>query len=260
MESLKRSLKYQFRETKGFLLGFWGTVILVDILFYILNSLSSNRFIDFSSNGGSINFSIGFSLGNTGSSDPLSVVGVNFLIIAISMIVYNYKRNYERFPLALSLGMTRRDYFLSFLMDNIFMAFMMAGIQGLLLKIDPILMELVGKEALYEFVNFNLKTDNVLYIILTLFILFLIVISSFNLLASLNYKFGSKLWIVIVAFNILVTAFRINIFDKIFEWIGRITVTRFGLFEIVAILGSIALIYALNYFVTIKTNIKEKAI
>lgn len=260
MESLKRALKYQFRETRGFLMGFWGTVIIVDILFYILNSLSSSNFINFNSNGGSINFSIGLSVGDIGGNDALSVVGINLMIIAISLIIYNYKSNYERFPLSLSLGMTRRDYFTSFLADNIFISFAFAAVQGILLKIDPALMKLVGREPLYEFINFNLKTDNILYIIFSLFILFLAFTSGFNLLSSLNYKFGYKLWIAIVAFNILVTAFRISIFDKLFTQMGDILVTRFGLFEVLAILGSVAVMYILNYFVTINTDIKRRTV
>ncbi|OLS03151.1 hypothetical protein [Tissierella creatinophila] len=252
MEAIKKSIKYQFIESKKFILGFWSTVIVVDIFFYILNDLSSVN--------NSINFNIGFSLGNTEGIDSLSIVGVNLMIIFVALLVYNYERNYESFPLSLSFSMTRKDYFLSFLIDNIVISFIFASIQGVLLKIDPSIVKLVGKEPLYDFINFNLKTDNVLFIIFTLFILFLTFTCVFNLLASLNYKFGYKLWVVIIGINIIISTFNIKTFDKILLSIGNTIATRFGIFEIVVILASVVALYSLNYFVTIKTDIKRKTI
>lgn len=256
MESLKRSLKYQFIESKKFIIGFWSTVILVDIFFYILNSLGPGNFINFNVD----NSSIGFSLGNSEFGNPISVVGVNLIIIVISLLVYNYESNYESFPLSLSLSMTRKDYFLSFLIDNIVIAFISASIQGVLLKIDPSIVRLVGKEPLYDFIKFNLKTDNIFFIIFSLFILFLAFTSAFNLLASLNYKFGYKLWIAIVGVNIIVSIFNIKIFEGIFLWIGNTIASRFGIFETLVISVSVAALYVLNYFITINTDIKRKTI
>ena len=69
MESLKRSMRYQFMETKNFLMKFIATLIFLNILFYILNAISSIH--------------IGFSLGSSGESSPLSVTGSNLLIIVI---------------------------------------------------------------------------------------------------------------------------------------------------------------------------------
>ena len=252
MENIKRAIKYQFIESKKFILEFWITVILVDIFFYILNKLSS------------VNTTIGLSIESSETSTPVSVAGVNLMIIFIASIVYNYERNYESFPLSQSLSMTRKDYFKSFLIDNVVISFIFAIIQGVLLKIDPKIMELVGKEPVYEFINFNLKTDNILFIIFSLFILFLACISFFNLLASLNYKFGYKLWIVIVGFNIILSVFNIkilgNISDKIFKYIEKYLATRFGVFEVIVILVSVAVLYTLNYFITINSNVKKRTI
>lgn len=252
METLKRSLKYQFIETKNFILGFWLTVIFVDIFFYILNNLNSVN--------SSVDFDIGFSLGTSEATSALSVVGVNLMIIFISLLVYNYERNYESFPLSLSLSMTRKDYFVSFLIDNVVIAFIFASIQGILFKIDPNIVKLVGKEPLYDFINFNLATDNILFIIFTLFILFIMFISIFSLLASLNYRFGYKIWIVLVGVNILVSIFHIKIFGRMFSSIGNIIATRFGVFETLVILASVVALYSLNYFITIKTDIQTKTI
>ncbi|MGO1470551.1 MAG: hypothetical protein ACTHW2_11060 [Tissierella sp.] len=261
MDSFKRSLRYQFMETKKFIMKFWIIVILVDIFFYILNNLATGNFIGFDLGDGSAEFNIGFSLGgSTATSNPVSVAGVNLMIIVITLLVYNYERNYESFPLSQSLGMTRRDYFTSFLTDNIVVVFIFASIQGILLKVDPKLMKLVGKEPLYDFVNFNLQRDNLLFIIFSLFILFLAFISIFNLLASLNYKFGYKIWIVLVGVNILASIFNIKPFEKILIFIGDTIATRYGVFETFLILLSVAIMYIVNYFVTINTDVKRRTL
>lgn len=256
MESLKRSLKYQWMESKTFILKFWMTVILINILFYILNVLPTMN--------NSIGLTIGFSLGSTETSSPMSLVGVNFLIIFVVLIVYNYERNYGSFPLSQSLSMTRKNYFISFLIDNLLISFIFAGIQGLLLKVDPYIVKSAGGEPLYDFINFNLKTDNILFIIFTLFILFLACISFFNLLASLNYKFGYKLWIVLVGANIILSILNIRILGEftngISKFIERFLVGRLGLVEVFLILGTVALFYIFNYFITVNTDIKKKTI
>ena len=143
MENFKKNMKYQFIESEKFLLGFWITLILVDIAFYIMNNLSPQ------------NINIGFSIGDLGINSPVSIVGVNIMAILISLIVYNFESNYEGFPLAISLSMTRREYFVSFLADNIFLAFVFALIQGILFKIEPIIMKMMDRVPLYDFIYFN---------------------------------------------------------------------------------------------------------
>lgn len=250
MENLKKSksIRYQLMESKGFLLGFWGVLILVDIAFYIMNNFSSHH------------TSIGFSVGMGEGPNAISVVGVNLMVILITLIVYNYERNYESFPLAISLSMTRKDYFLSFLVDNIFITFTLAAIQGLLLKIDPMIVEFVGRNPLYNFAYFNIQTDNIFYIIFILFIIFLGFTSFWNLVASINYKLGYKMWIVLIAANIILTSisFKIGFIDNIFNLIGNILNPRLGSFQILIILVAITIFYILNYLIVIRTDIKKK--
>ena len=97
MESLKRSIKYQLMESKSFILGFWITTLIINIFFYVLNNMKS------------VHFGIGFSLGFTEESAAISIAGINLMIVLISLLVYNYERNYESFPLAISLSMSRKD-------------------------------------------------------------------------------------------------------------------------------------------------------
>lgn len=246
MDSLKRSIRYQFMESKKFILGFWSTVLIVDIFFYLLNNMES------------LNIGIGFRLGSSQGSSPMSIVGINLMIILISLLVYNYESNYEGFPLAISLSMSRKDYFLSFLIDNIFISFVFAVIQGVLLKIDPFFIKFLGQTPLYDFLYFNTKTDNVFFIIFVLFIGFLGFISSWSLIASLNYKFGYKIWLVFTGYNIVVSKLNINFIKKIVESIGEIPNFRLGTFQLLFIITSIVIFYIINYFVVIRTNIKKK--
>lgn len=252
MASLKRAIRYQMIEAKNFLLGFWGTMVVVNILFYILNNSLSHR------------SSVGFSLGVSEGPTLISVAGINLMAMFISVIAYNYERNYEGFPLSISLSVTRKDYFISFLANNIIIAFISAIIQGGLLKIDPIFIKMIGRKPLYEFINFNLQTDNIFFIIFSLFVLFLSFICFWNLLSSINYKFGYKMWIVILGGNIALSILNIKILEKflerIFLFIGDVLITRYGVFEVLVISIIIVIIYTLNYFITINSDIKRSSI
>ena len=246
MESLKRSVKYQLMESKSFILGFWTTTLIVNIFFYILNNLDI------------IDFSIGFSLGSSQGNSAISIAGINLMIILISLLVYNYERNYESFPLAISLSMSRKDYFLSFLIDNIFISFVFSIIQGVLLKIDPFFIKLVGRIPLYDFLYFNTKTDNLFYIVFILFISFLAFISLWNLISSINYKFGYKIWLAFLGFNILISIFNLDSITKIFEPISQSFEFRLGILQILLLITTTVAFYILNYFVVNRTDIKKK--
>lgn len=249
MEALKRSIRFQFIEAKNFLLGFWITMILGNILFYFLNG---SKFA---------NFEVGFTLANS-QENFISVAGVNFVAIVIAMIAHNYDRKYKDFPLSQSLSMTRKNYFKSLEAGNLVIALVSALIQAVLLKIDPIIMTKLDKEPLYNFINFNLKTDNILFIIFTLFLLFLTLAALTNLLTTLNYKFGYMMWIVILVVNavLIVTGTGINLIDKITSKAASILFTRYGLYEILIIGIGLGLVYFINYLLITNTNVKKKSL
>lgn len=247
MENIKRAIKYQILEAKGFLIGLWTILIIVDIAFYVLNGLGSPDYIH-----------IGFSLGTTEGITYISVVGVNLMAILISLLVYSYTSNYESFPLAISLSMTRKEYFLSLIVDNIFVAFLCALIQAILFKIDPYFVKLVGKNPLYDFAYFNIQTDNIIYIIFILFTAFLSFMCFWNFISSINYKIGYKMWLILVGFNILVSILRIDLFENIFNAIGNVFLPRLTAFQILIILGAMIVTYGLNYLVVKRTDIKKR--
>lgn len=246
MESLKRSIRFQFAESKKFIINFWIVIIIVDIAFYLMNNLSS------------LNTSIGFSIGLSEGINSISVTGVNLMAILISLIVYNYSSNYESFPLAVSLSMTRKDYFLSFLVDNVLIAFVFAIIQGVLLKIDPMFVKLIGRNPLYDFGYFNTSTDNIFYIIFILFIMFLGFSCFWNIVASINYKFGYKIWLIFWGANILISFIKVDFLYFIIKPIWEIIDPRLGVSQILTILAIVTVLYGFNYFIVIRTDVKKK--
>ena len=96
------------------------------------------------------------------------------------------------------------------------------------------------------------------FIIFSLFILFLSFSSFGNLLASLTYKFGYKFWIAILTISILLSIFRITFIENISLLIEKILISRYGVIETVVILSILFVISALNYFITINTNVNSK--
>ena len=245
MDGFKRSIKFQLMESKSFILGFWTTVIILNIFFLILNTMNS------------IDFNIGLTLGFEDNIKGVSIAGINLMIILISLLVYNFERNYSSFPLAICLSMSRTQYFLSFLLDNAFVALVFASIQAILLKIDPYFIKIIGKPPLYEYFFFNTKTDNLFYIIFTLFIIFLTFISFWNLIASLNYKFGYKMWLVLIGSNLLLSIFNIDIIYKFMEYLGSVYNIPLTSSNILSLIATSALLYVLNYLIIMQTNIKK---
>lgn len=245
MESLKNSIKYQLMESKSFIFGFWSVLIVVNIFFLILNSVLNNS------------ISIGFSVGIMDGVDSISIAGINIMAILIAIIVYNYERNYQSFPLAISLSMTRKEYFASFLIDNVFIAFVFATIQGILMKIDPYFVKLIGRNPLYEFGYFNSQTDNLFFIIFIFFITFLGFICFWNLLASINYKIGYKMWLILIGVNMLITFLKIEVFGSIFRFLANLLAPRPGALEILSVLVVMIVAYLLNYLIVSRSDIKK---
>lgn len=255
MESLKRSIKFQLMNSKKFILIFWSVLIAFNIFSYVMNNLNVGGSV--TNDGGSVNFQIGLFAGNSGGLAMVSVAGANLLVIFITLIVYNYSSIYERLPLSLSLSMTRKDYFFSFLIDNVLIAFVFASIQGILLKIDPFFIKLIGKNPFYDYGLFNVKTDNVFFIISILFIAFLGFMSFWNLIASLNYKFGYKMWLVFLGIIIIQLFLNLSFINNGISNIGEMFMTKLGFLETLIVLSGMLILYTLDFLVIKRTNVKK---
>jgi hypothetical protein len=191
MEGLKRQIRYQLMDSKRAFIMFWGIVILVNILFYILNATSGSN-TTFGS--GSFITTVDAN-GEMISTRFLNVAGGNILAIAIFLIVYCIVMYYESFPTAIGFSSTRKNFYLGVVVHNIILCFTMAVVEGILLKLDRYIIRAIGELPLNTFLMFDLENNNILFIIAVLFLVFLLVCSVFNFLGVVLYKFGYKFWI-----------------------------------------------------------------
>ncbi|MFA5522968.1 MAG: hypothetical protein WDA24_01300 [Tissierellales bacterium] len=247
MESIKRTVKLQIKDTKKSIIAFWVIMLTVNIAFYLMNFY------------GRTNINIGMSTGENGLVF-LSVVGSNLMAITIFLVVYSYVMYYETFPIVIGFSVTRKDFFSSVVIDNLLVTFLFALIQGILLKIDPLVVRAIGREPLFDFSFFNIQTDNIIFIIFSLFIGNIVFVSAVNVLAALNYKIGFKLWIIFGAIASLLMFTRSGniIGNTILDFAWKALNTRVDLFHFLK-LGLIVLICnILGYFITININIKDK--
>jgi hypothetical protein len=195
MEGIKRQIKYQITDTKKAFIIFWAIVIAVDILFYILNTrIASNAFFG----TGSITSVIDAS-GQSVSTRYLNVTGQNIIAIWIFIIVYSMIMYYESFPTALGFSATRKDFYIGAVAHNLVLCFAMAVIEGILLKMDRIFIKAIGELPLDTFLMLDLEHNNTLYVISVLFIMFILCAAAFNLLGTILYKFGYKVWFIFLA-------------------------------------------------------------
>ena len=161
MEASKRILKYQFKDGRKSLFKFWLTMIVVNILIFLIN------------NSGSPNGYVGMTFSPSMDTTLVSIVGVNLMALLVLCIAYNYESYYKIFPIALSFSTTRRNYSLSLIAKTILMVLVSAIIQAILFKVDSFIVGMTGKEILHDFLIFNSRTDSILYISFAFSIMFL---------------------------------------------------------------------------------------
>ena len=221
MNSMERALKYKFENTGKSILKFWIVILIVDIASIFLNLIYGNQNI----------FYLGF-MNEIGGETGYSLFGVNLLPILIYFIVSSFTNYYEDFSRMLSFSITRDTIIKVNLASNILVAFIFAVIQSILMKIDPFAIRLIDKKPLYEFFLFNTQSDNFIFIISILFVTFLTFTSLWQLIASLNYRYGPKIWIVFLAIfaignNVIINSY--SFFDLIFpgKWLNiQMTLVR----------------------------------
>lgn len=190
MEALKRQIRFMIKDSKRSFIIFWVVVILVNIAGYILNANFNGRY-------GTISFGmakVGVSVNEGGL---INVAGSNIIAIGIYMIVSNMLMYYENFPTAIGFSSTRKDFYKALIIHNSLLCAAMTAIEVVLLKIDNIIIEAIGKQPLEDFIYFNTKENNIFYIFIIVFLMFMAFCAVFNLLGALLYRYGYKLWIVL---------------------------------------------------------------
>lgn len=244
MNSLKRTLKYKFKNTGKSVITFWIIVLMVDLASIFLNIQYGKKNI--------------FYLGFTNVIDDqlfYSLMGVNMLPILIYFIVFSYTNFYEDFSRMINFSITRETIIKANIFSNIILVFIFALIQSILMKLDPFILGFIDRKPLYEFFLFNTRTDGVVFITGVLFISLLVFSSLWTLIASLNYKYGAKIWILFLAIffmgnNIIINSY--SFFDLILpgNWLNRgIDMNRFIIY-----VGFIIFAQGSSYLVARKTN------
>ncbi len=128
----------------------------------------------------------------------------------------------------------------------------MATIGGLLLKIDRFIINAIGREPLVDFRFFNTVDDNILFIILSLFIGFLTLLSLVNIFGTLLYILGAaKFWtggvsVLVILMSILVSVNNFLIFRNIGNSIRQIFLTRITPINIIFIIILNIIFYSLD--------------
>ena len=178
MESTKRAIKFQLNESKVSILTFWIVIIIVDIFAVLMSRIADI-------NIGLNDISIGINIDGYGQGlSVMSLMALNFIPILIYLAAHGYEIYYKNFPIALSFSVTRKDFFKSMIINNILIAFVASIIQSFLMKVDPIIVEAIGKKPFYEFGLFNTQSDNILFIMVSIFIITTVFIAIWNLISA----------------------------------------------------------------------------
>jgi len=240
MEAMKRVNKFQRLDSLKSIGVFWLVISIIDIASYILIRIYGNNFYGMSSSINGISF--------------ISVAAANIMAILIFFIVYPYEMYYKYFPIALSFSVTRKDFYKSVIIDNLIVSFIFALVQSVLMKLDMQIIRGLGKNPMVDFGIFNLSEDNIIFMTASLFIAFITFISIINLLSSLNYKFGFKLWIVLGAIIILLSTI---LGLSSFTMFNNLLTTRIGGIQLIALVIVNLLSYSIGYLVVSNLNIKK---
>jgi hypothetical protein len=160
MEVLKRSLKFQYEDTKKPFCIFWAIALLV--------YLGLNIFINV----------------DTTTAFGMVMAAMIFLLVD-AILMYS-----ETFPLMLGLGSTRKDFYISSIISFFILSFIMSIIQSILFKVDEII-AVIGGKSLERILIFN---GNMLITIIFLTILAFAFTAIFNIFAIIVYKIGAWAW------------------------------------------------------------------
>ncbi len=248
MESLKRTIRFLNIDMKSSVIIFWIVMILVNTGSYLLNIASS---ININTNS----IAIGFQISDGEMLGLVSVAGANIMPMLIFYTVYTYTTYYEDLPIAIGFSGTRKNFFLSNIINNVMVAFIFALVQTILLKIDIKLVENLYLVPYTNFGVFNSLEDNVIIILLSIFLISICFLGFMNLLASANYKFGYKMWILLaVAFFVIMPFLGFEIFSLSYNLLSRrIDFLQFMLLSLITVIT-----YGLNSLFIREINIKPK--
>lgn len=252
MDSFKRAIKFQNMDLKTAIGWFWGIIIPIDLVSFLLIKYPTFVF-------GGINFGMHI---NDSNIDATAIAAANIIPILIYFISYSYSMYYEYFPVSLGFSMTRKDFYKTTILENIKVAFIFSIIQSILMKIDLYAIKSLGKSPIVDFKIINTETDNILFLIISLFIVIFSINSMINLLAVINYKLGFKFWIIvgiISSFSAIFIGSSV-IFGSIYNLISWIITTKVDISQFVKLIVMAGIMYMLAYIFFKDMVIKNKIV
>lgn len=236
MNQLNRVMKFQNYDMKKSIIGFWGTTLLVNILIYATSIFYNDK------------ITIVPLIRSEGS---FSIVAANIVAIAIYFIINWIVIYYENFALALSFGVTRKDFYKSIIINNIVVALISSIIQGTLQVFEKNLIKNLNFNPLVDFGIFNTEIDNIFFIFLALFIFFSSFISITNLIGILQFKFGYKFWIGFGITFIIAQILKNSVWDRGLS----IFFSRSLIF--LTLISILIICYIIGYLLIMKSNVKR---
>lgn len=195
MEGLKRQIKFLVYDWKKPFVVFWIIVILFNMLGYYINYRTGD-------NGGFgmvHGLTVELADGTSKYIRYVNVAAANIIPAMIFLFVYNLIMYGEGFSTAVGFSSTRKDFYRAVITHNIIICTSMAIIEAVLLKLDTVILRLLGINPLAKVSYFDTQADNIFYIFFMVFLQALLFCAIMNLLGALTYKFTVKLWFVVGA-------------------------------------------------------------
>lgn len=248
MNSLKRTLKFVGNKNKSEMLSLMIILVLLYIFSFFYSLIMSNKGLDHVQ-------AFGILIKQSDGTYMHSIAGGNFLPLLLVFIVSTYILYYEALPVVIGFSSTRKNFTVSVIINNIVFVTIISLFQTILLKLDFILIKRINWLPITDYKTFNTSTDNFVYIFLLLFLLSLFILGIFNLLASANYKFGYRMWLVIaLAFILIMPLFG----EKILTFFSNMVLTRISFIGLLFLIISSVVSFGLSGLITKNANIKPK--
>lgn len=232
MNATKRIFKFQRYDSKKLIRNYWAIILIMDLLLYGISIYFDSR------------------EGNLGTFNEVSsIISINIIIIIWFFIGYGMFMHGERFSLAHSFGVTRKDFYKSAVIDNLLLVGIFSVIHGILQFLEIYIVESLGKKLLLEVEFLYTANDSLLFIIMAVFMFYLVYLSIFNLIGVLYYTHGYK-YVIGMAIVLFVLTYIIGAGNLISTPIDKLTIFLSQSLIIITC-------YSLGYLFIKKSNIKK---
>ena len=238
MSSLSRSVKLINSNLKKGLIITGAITLVLDLILVLLNLYFDN-------------ISFGLVTGTT-KNQLLSIFAINILPFTIYFLTNSMIMISENLHIVINYSLTRKNFYKSMIINSCIVSVIFAIVQGILFKVEPLIIAAFEKNSRDNFIFFNTWTDNVFVIIGMLFVMMISFISLINLIVALNHKFGFKVWLIFVGVILILVlvnkGLRIS-FEPLVKAINSMVSLDMRLYNLI-IMGVVFLVSNLiNYFV-----------